>query len=148
LIKVRLYDKEDRSEWLRMRLALWPDIGSGADAERDADDWLSRPDAVVIVAERAREKGLAGFAEVGRRDYADGSFSRPVAFLEGWYVDLDVRNRGVGAALIVMAEEWARGRGYRELASDALLENITSHKAHLAVGFEEVERSIKYRKLL
>jgi hypothetical protein len=42
-----------------------------------------------------------------------------VAYLEGWYVDRDVRRHGIGAALVHAAEAWARERGYRELASDA-----------------------------
>jgi aminoglycoside 6'-N-acetyltransferase I len=45
-------------------------------------------------------------------------------------------------------EAWARERGFRELASDALLENTVSHAAHAALGFEEVERAVKYRKPL
>jgi aminoglycoside 6'-N-acetyltransferase I len=69
-----------------------------------------------------------------------------VAFLEGWYVDEDVRRRGIGTALVRAGEEWARRHGYRELASDALLDNTTSHRAHEALGFVEVERVIQYRK--
>jgi aminoglycoside 6'-N-acetyltransferase I len=36
--------------------------------------------------------------------------------------------------------------GLRELASDALIENTTSHVAHLALGFSVVERVVLYRK--
>ena len=46
------------------------------------------------------------------------------------------------------AEAWARERGYRELSSDALLDNLPSQEAHVALGFGEVERSVKYRKAL
>jgi hypothetical protein len=35
-----------------------------------------------------------------------------------------------------------------DFASDALLDNDTSHKAHEALGFVEVERAVKYRKAL
>jgi aminoglycoside 6'-N-acetyltransferase I len=59
-----------------------------------------------------------------------------------------VRRQGVGAALVRAAEAWARARGYRDLASDALLDNLPSHEAHVALGFGEVERSVKYRKVL
>jgi hypothetical protein len=38
--------------------------------------------------------------------------------------------------------------GYSELASDALLENELSHAAHRAVGFDEVERTVHFRKSL
>lgn len=44
------------------------------------------------------------------------------------------------------AEDWAREHGYSELASDTLLENRASEGAHRALGFEEVERAIHFRK--
>jgi aminoglycoside 6'-N-acetyltransferase I len=128
-----------------MRAVLWPEIAKQEDGgAREAEEWLRREDAVTLVAER-EGGGLAGFAEVGRRDYADGCDTSPVAYLEGWYVDADLRGHGLGAALIDAAVEWARRMGYRELASDALLEETDSQRAHEAVGFIEVERAVKYR---
>jgi aminoglycoside 6'-N-acetyltransferase I len=59
-----------------------------------------------------------------------------------------VRRQGIGTALVCAGEEWARQHGYRELASDALLDNTTSHRAHTALGFAEVERAVRYRKAL
>ena len=43
---------------------------------------------------------LDSFAEVGERPYADGCDTRPVAFLEGRYVDFYIRNHHVGHDLI------------------------------------------------
>lgn len=146
-MEVRPYRPADLAEWLRMRRALWPEIAPETEAD-DAAQWLARRDAVVVVAERPGGDGLAGFAELGARSYADGCETSPVAFLEGWYVDPDVRRRGVGAALLRAGEAWARSAGYRELASDALLENAISHRAHEALGFAEVERAVRYRKSL
>ena len=60
----------------------------------------------------------------------------------------DLRRRGVGRALVRAAEEWARGQGLREVASDALLDNVASHRAHEGLGFTEVERAVRYRKSL
>jgi aminoglycoside 6'-N-acetyltransferase I len=130
-----------------MRRALWPHHAPDVDAA-DAAAWWARPDAAVLVAVRPGCSALAGFAEVGARDYADGCETSPVAYLEGWYVDPDVRRTGVGAALMRAAETWARDQGYAELASDALLENTASQRAHTALGFAEVERAVKYRKVL
>lgn len=145
--QIREYRDSDLPEWLRMRRALWPEIERESEAT-DAAEWLARPDAVVLVAERRDGAGLAGFAELAERAYAEGCESSPVAFLEGWYVDEDVRRSGVGAALVRAGEEWARRRGHRELASDALLDNAVSHRAHEALGFTEVERIVCYRKTL
>ena len=144
---VRLYQPGDFAEWLRMRRALWPEITPDTEVG-EAASWLARSDAVVLVAVRPGGIGLAGFAELGARPYADGCETSPVAFLEGWYVDPDVRRRGAGAALVRAGEAWARREGYRELASDALLENETSQRAHEALGFAEVERAVRYRKAL
>jgi aminoglycoside 6'-N-acetyltransferase I len=63
-------------------------------------------------------------------------------------VDPDRRGTGTGGALVAAAEAWAREHGYREMASDTLLDNDASLRAHRALGFEEVERSIHLRKAL
>ncbi|HEX3627371.1 MAG TPA: GNAT family N-acetyltransferase, partial [Verrucomicrobiae bacterium] len=89
-----------------------------------------------------------GFAEVGSRSLADGCSTSPVAYLEGWFVDRDLRRQGIGRSLVVAAEQWARERGFREFASDAELENLESQNAHVAIGFREVDRLVLYLKAL
>lgn len=130
-----------------MRRALWPDI-AGEGESADAAAWLARPHAAVIVAARPDGEGLAGFTELDLRPYVDGCTTSPVAYLEGWWVDADVRGTGVGAALVRASEVWARAQGCREFASDALLDNSTAHAAHRAVGFTEVERLVIFRRAL
>jgi aminoglycoside 6'-N-acetyltransferase I len=148
-MKIRGYVSKDLNEWMRMRLSLWPERASdGTDQEAEAIDLSARKDMAMLVAESPNGVGLVGFAEVGERAFADGCDTAPVAYLEGWYVDEDFRGQGIGRALIAAAEEWAREQGYREFASDALLENLESQKAHEAIGFEEVERAVRYRKAL
>lgn len=142
---VRPLQVTDWDEWLRMRCALWPDDTSAHEA--GMHEWLSRSDTIVVVAIRPAG-GLGGFAEAGTRPCADGCESSPVAFLEGWYVDPDLRGKGTGQQLVEAVETWARERDLSELASDALLENIDGHRAHLGTGFIEVERAIRYRKPL
>ena len=44
------------------------------------------------------------------------------------------------------AETWAGERGYTEIASAALIDNLLSERAHRALGFLEVERTIHFRK--
>ena len=112
----------------------------------------ARSNGPASAGDPARQIGstgrLAGFVEVGTRSVAESCETSPVAFLEGWYVDADVRRQGVGAALVRAAEEWARAKGFREFASDAQITNTTSHLAHAALGFTEVERLVAYRKVL
>jgi aminoglycoside 6'-N-acetyltransferase I len=125
-----------------MRHELWPD-----ETEADRGEWLARDDATVLVAPRD-SGGLRGFAEIGSRSIAEGCLTSPVAYLEGWYVDPDSRRQRVGASLILAAEQWARGRGFQELASDTQLANLVAQRAHERLGFIEVERAVLYVKRL
>ena len=90
-----------------------------------------------------------GLAEVSvRSDYVNGTQSSPVAFLEGLYVVPQSRRKGVARALVAVAGEWGRRAGCSELASDAVLENSLSHVVHRALGFEETERVVYFRRKL
>lgn len=145
-IIVRPLGDADRADWQRMRTSLWPD-DVGVQQEHAMRAWRARPDAATFVALRADES-VCGFVEVGARPYADGCDTSPVGFIEGWYVDPDMRRRGAGRALLVAAEAWAVANGYREMASDALLDNTLSHQAHAGVGYAEVGRVVQFRKPL
>ena len=90
-----------------------------------------------------------GLAEVSvRSDYVNGTETSPVAFLEGLYVVPLARRKGIGAALVAAACDWGRSAGCREIASDALLDNSTSYVVHRALGFEETERVVYFRRKL
>ena len=148
-LPARPYLRSDRAEWLRMRQALWPNPDPEAQLA-DMDVWLAEPVTMVLVVPRVggTAAGLAGFAEVGTRSVAESCETSPVAFLEGWYVDPDLRRQGVGTALVRAAEAWALEMGFKELASDTQLANSGSQLAHAALGFVEVERLVAYRKVL
>jgi len=145
---VRSVEPGDRAEWRRMRGALWPEAGAAEHAaETEAFFRGEEPLAAAFVSARP-SGGLAGFLEFSVRSHAEGCGAGPVPYVEGWHVDPDARGRGAGRALIAAAERWARERGYMELASDARLDNEASHRAHLALGFDEVERAVHFRKAL
>ena len=117
------------------------------DHTSDMTVFLARRDAQVFIAERP-DGSVCGYVEAGARSIADGCSTSPVGYIEAWYVDPDVRREGYGRALLEAAESWAIDRGYREMASDALLENDVSHEAHKRSGYVEVDRQITYRKQL
>ena len=146
VIPIRPVQATDRDEWLRMRLNLWD--GSVAENVREIDTFFASPqDGVTFVVERP-DGGLCGFIEISLRSYAEGYRTSPVPYVEGWYVDEDVRRNQVGRRLIQKAEGWARHRGFREIASDTQLDNAVSIQAHHALGYEEVERIVCFRKAL
>ena len=83
------------------------------------------------------------------RSHADGcNPSRPVGYIEGWYVTEDHRRCGVGRKLLANAEAWARSHGCVEMASDALIDNQLSQSVHEALGYEVVDRCVLYRRRL
>ncbi len=147
-MRVRALEARDIDAWAAMRSALWPE----ADAEelaREAAVFFTRPYLIdaVFVAE-APGGDLAGFVELSLRSHADGCSSSPVPYVEGWYVAPKARRKGVGRALIAAAEAWGAAGGYTEIASDARIANRASADAHAALGFDEVERAVHFRKAL
>ncbi len=93
----------------------------------------------AFVCERPDGK-LCGLVEVSIRTSAPGCGTDHIGYLEAWYVDPDVRNHGVGRALVERAEVWARAEGCTEMASDTTPDYPLSPAAHAALGYAEVER--------
>jgi len=150
--RVRLARDSDRNALAQMRALLWPDTGAEPDL-RELDAILSRPMIgtlpIAILVSEDENGALIGFLEVGLRSHADGcNPARPVGFVEGWFVQEQFRNRGVGGELMRSAEDWARAQGCREMASDALIDNEGSQRAHEALGFDVVDRCVHFRKVL
>lgn len=154
-MQVRAVRPGDSGEWLRMRRILWPPEESEDHAAEIAryfrgDTLISCPGggaAAVLVADRGDGR-LGGFLEAGVRPFAEPCESRPVGYIEGWFVDEDLRRTGVGATLVRAAEEWARGVGCAEMASDCDPQNAVSLAAHLALGYEEGGRAVHLKRRL
>ncbi len=133
-----------------MRSRLWPhaDVSSLAS---EADALVDGTDRTIVhaafVAEDADARPI-GFLELSVRAFSDGCDSMPVPYVEGWFVEEPARHRGVGGSLVAAAETWCRERGYTELASDTEIDNEGSRLAHARLGFEDVDRLIKFRKRL
>jgi aminoglycoside 6'-N-acetyltransferase I len=154
-IVVRHPQPEDCAEWTRMRAALWPESSAESHAYEIAafltgnlTGWLAGLHAVAVFVAVRPGGGLCGFLEASVRPVADGCTTHPVGYVEGWYVDPDVRRQGIGRALLRAAEEWALSQGCQEIASDAHLENSVSRAAHKAAGFLEEAPCVRFRKWL
>ncbi len=138
----------DQPGWLEFRMALWPDA--------TADDHrgymaisLAQPERFLQLMMYDAQGAPVGFIEGSiRADYVNGTETSPVGFVEGVYVAPSWRRRGVARELFAAIGDWARARGCRELASDALLENEASQRAHRALGFRETERVVYFVKAL
>jgi len=130
-----------------MRCALWPE-GTAADHAEEIEDFFAgraREPFAVLLAE-APSGDPVGFVELSIRPSAEECRTDHVGYVEGWFVVPEARRRGVGRRLIEAAEEWARGQGCTELASDSEAGNSVSAAAHAAAGFDEVGLVRCYRK--
>jgi aminoglycoside 6'-N-acetyltransferase I len=148
-IQVRPATPQDASAWLIMRQALWPEESASyhtGEVESYFAGRLREPLEVLLAFDDSGSS--IGFAELSIRPYAEGCDTDHVGYLEGWYVVPEARRRGVGRALVQAAEQWARGRGCSEFASDALLDNHVSAAAHRALGFTETVQIRCFRKTL
>ena len=143
---IRPVEPGDYDEWLRMRLLLWPEH-SPEELRVEMVEIVSDRTNAIYVAVRP-DGSLGGFIETSQRKYAEGCHTSPVGYIEGWYVDPDLRSQGIGRGLVRTAESWAKASGLSEMASDCDLENQVSLNAHLALGYEEVERLVQFRKSL
>jgi aminoglycoside 6'-N-acetyltransferase I len=143
MISVTPASAADARQLAELRHTLWP---HGSVDEHIAD--ASTTDQLRLIA-RLDDGTAVGFGEASiRRDYVNGCDTSPVGFLEGIYVVPAAPGRGIARRLVAAAEAWAASCGCTELASDAALSNIESHRMHGALGFAETERVVYFRKLL
>jgi L-amino acid N-acyltransferase YncA len=138
-----------------MRAALWPECSAESHAEEIATfltgnltGWLAGLHAVAVFVAVRPAGGLCGFVEASIRPMVDGCATHPVGYVEGWYVDPDMRQKGVGRRLVAAAEAWASSQGCREMASDSHLANAASIAAHKALGFCAETPTVRFRKRL
>ena len=151
-ICIRLAQLSDQDQLVRMYEALWPN-SSAEEHARELTQILQGKAVttlplIILVAE-ASDGTIAGFLEVDLRSHADGcNPSRPVGYVEGWYVAENHRHKGIGKKLLAAAEDWARSEGCVEIASDTWIDNEVSQRVHEALGYEVVDRCVHYRKTL
>ena len=153
-VQIRPARTSDLDQLARLCEALWPESSGEEHAQElrlifggKAALVLTMP-LTIFVAEGS-DGILLGFLEVDLRSHADDcNPSQPVGYIEGWYVAEDHRHRGIGRKLLAKAEEWARSHRCVEMASDAIIDNELSQRAHEALGYEVVDRCVHYRKRL
>ncbi|WP_031294010.1 aminoglycoside 6'-N-acetyltransferase [Sphingobium ummariense] len=132
--------------WARMRNALWPEEGVAGHRDEARAMLEVGGGQVAFVALDLADRPIGFVEAVLRHDYVNGCDSSPVAFVEGLYVEPAHRGEAVARALVAAVEQWGGGQGCTELASDADITNLASHAFYRAIGFEETERVVYFRK--
>ena len=144
-ITIRRVTQNDKTEWFHMRKGIWPEAPDEY-LDFDMDDILASDNDLVIFA--CDGDSPIGLTEARIREYGEGCETSPVGYLEGWYVQDDYRGRGIVGIMTQAAENWVREKGCTEMASDTWLDNEPSIRAHVKMGYIEVERLVHYVKQL
>lgn len=142
--KIRNVRENEIGDWFRLRQLLWD--GSSEDEHRaEMMDIYEHTDTQLVLVAVANNR-LIGFLEASIRPFVEDCHSDHVGYLEGWYVEPEYRQHGIGRELVREAESWARQRGATEMASDAEIGNEMSLQAHTKLGYEETSRLVHLRK--
>ncbi|SDZ46507.1 aminoglycoside 6'-N-acetyltransferase [Pseudomonas sp. NFIX28] len=148
MIRIEPCQPAHQAGWLSLRQALWPDCP--AEEHRDEiASLLDDPQRYLNLLAYTADGQPVGLAEASlRHDYVNGTEHSPVVFLEGLYVCAEQRRQGIAEQLIEAVAQWGRERGCVEMASDTGLENLVSQAVHQALGFEETERVVYFKRSL
>ena len=135
---------EDAEVLADLAIQMWTDHNL-EDLEVEFRELAMNNEAACFI-KYAEDKPIA-FAQCQlRHDYVEGTESSPVGYLEGIFVSEGYRKQGIAAELLSECEKWAKEKGCTEFASDCELDNETSLRFHRALGFEETNRIICFRK--
>lgn len=139
-------DKTDSRTLAQMAAQMW-DSHTVDSLETEFAETLSRECSAFFI--KYADNMPVGFAQCGlRTDYVEGTESSPVGYLEGIFVKAEHRKNGYAKQLLAACEQWAKDMGCREFASDCELDNAGSLAFHTAMGFEEANRIICFKKTL
>lgn len=141
---IREARKENALVLGQMARKIW-DNDSVEELKKEFEEFADNQNMVSFII--YEDNNPIGFANLSiRYDYVEGCETTPVAYLEGIYVDEKYRNRGYGRDLVKACEDWAKDRDIKEFASDCELSNSDSFAFHKAIGFEEANRIICFKK--
>ena len=137
-------NNKNYSQAAKLSVKLWPD--------NDIEEMTTYYEDIMQTGKAncflLRNKwGYIGFIELSiRNNYVEGAETLPVAYIEGLFIKKKYRCKGHGQLLIEKAEDWARSKGFKQLCSDAELENNSSIDFHISAGFVEVSRIVCFAK--
>ena len=143
---IKKVKQNDTSILAELAIHMWSNH-TLADLEADFTEIIRNNDAVCFI--KYVDDIPVGFAQCQlRHDYVEGTHSSPVGYLEGIFVVSECQHKGYAKELLHECELWAKEKGCSEFASDCELDNINSFNFHMAMGFEEANRIICFRKEL
>lgn len=143
--RVRPVTEKDFPGWFKLRKLLWDESSDEEHRAEMLDIFEHRETQLVLVVELTNGR-LVGFLEASIRPFVEDCHTDHVGYLEGWFVEPEFRQQGIGRVLVKTAENWARQKGCEEMASDAEIGNDLSLEAHQKLGYQETSRLVHLRK--
>lgn len=138
--------KKDSKVLAKMAMKIWED-NNLYDLVKEFEEFADDPNMASFI--KYVDDKPVGFANVSiRYDYVEGCETSPVGYLEGIFVEDEYRKNNYARDLVKACETWVKDKKIKEFASDCTLTNKDSLAFHLAIGFEEVNRIICFKKEL
>lgn len=136
-MNIRPASQFDFEFWLKCRKALFP---SKTESQHvlDVQQYLYYSDFKQAFLAELNAKPI-GLIEVVIKDSVEGSTLAPVAVCEAWYVEAEQRQKGIGKALMLAAEQWAKSKKCKQIGSWS-----SNESAYLQLAFEHTG----YRKIV
>jgi aminoglycoside 6'-N-acetyltransferase I len=115
-IYIRSLIESDRSEWLRLRNALWPSDDHTEEIAAFFRGELDEPVAVLLAVNR--EGRTIAHVELSLRKDVQGIEGLRAGYIEGLYVEPGHRHIGIARMLLRASESWAQEQNCEAFASD------------------------------
>lgn len=143
---IKQADKSDATILAELAVLLW-NGHSLSELEHEFEVLTENPDAACFI--KYVDDRPIGFAQCQlRHDYVEGTSTSPVGYLEGIFVAVEYRHKGYAKELVAYCEERALNKKCTDFASDCEIDNETSLRFHLAMGFKVANRIICFNKKL
>lgn len=144
-MKIREVTKKDFTEWVKLGI-LFLSKRTKSEITKKFNKILTSQKETSFIC-RTDDGSAIGFINVAiRNDYVEGSKTSPVGYLEGIYVKIGYRKKGVAKMLFKEAQKWFVKKRVSEIGSDAGVHNAISQKFHKSVGFKKYETQVHFIK--
>ncbi len=143
-MEIKKADVNDSPTLAKLAVMMW-NSHTADELEQDFSELLRNESSACFI--KYCDGNAVGFAQCQlRTDYVEGTSTSPVGYLEGVFILEEFRRRGIASELVKICEQWVKEKGCTEFASDCELENSDSFMFHKALGFEEANRIICFKK--
>ncbi|URC14887.1 aminoglycoside 6'-N-acetyltransferase [Flavobacterium sp. B183] len=145
-MNIEVISSQNLKQLVELVLELWNDCSFDEEVESYKAIIDSENEICYVVKDQ--EDYIAFVHLSTRNDYVEGAEDLPVAYIEAIYVKPAYQKQGIARRLTKVAEDWAKQKGFKQIASDTDLWNSASIDFHQKTGFTEVERIVCFIKNL